>query len=35
MEKDTSELVNEMITSVRNVRRCGITGVYIGFVSYN
>lgn len=33
METDTSELVNEMITSVRNFGRCGITGVYVGFVS--
>jgi threonine dehydrogenase-like Zn-dependent dehydrogenase len=33
METDTSELVNEMITSVRNYGRCGITGVYVGYVS--
>jgi threonine dehydrogenase-like Zn-dependent dehydrogenase len=33
METDTSEIVNEMITSVRNYGRCGITGVYVGFVS--
>jgi threonine dehydrogenase-like Zn-dependent dehydrogenase len=33
METDTSEIVNEMITSVRNFGRCGITGVYVGFVS--
>lgn len=32
-ETDTSELVNEMITSVKNYGRCGITGVYAGFVS--
>ena len=32
METDTSELVNEMITSVRGFRRCGITGVYAGYV---
>lgn len=32
METDTSELVNEMITSVRGYGRCGITGVYAGFV---
>ncbi|KKA21821.1 S-(hydroxymethyl)glutathione dehydrogenase [Rasamsonia emersonii CBS 393.64] len=31
METDTSELVNEMITSVRAYGRCGITGVYAGF----
>jgi threonine dehydrogenase-like Zn-dependent dehydrogenase len=34
METDTSEIVNEMITSVRNYGRCGITGVYVGFVSF-
>lgn len=33
METDTSEIVNEMITSVRNFGRCGITGVYVGFVN--
>jgi threonine dehydrogenase-like Zn-dependent dehydrogenase len=33
METDTSEIVNEMITSVRNFGRCGITGVYVGYVS--
>ena len=32
-ETDTSELLNEMITSVRNFGRCGVTGVYVGFVS--
>jgi len=32
-ETDSSEIVNEMITSVRNFGRCGITGVYVGFVS--
>lgn len=32
-ETDTSELVNEMIESVRNFGRCGITGVYVGYVS--
>jgi len=34
METDTSEIINEMITSVRNFGRCGITGVYVGFVSF-
>ena len=34
METDTSELVNEMITSVKNFGRCGITGVYVGFVRH-
>lgn len=33
LETDTSEIVNEMITSTRNFGRCGITGVYVGFVS--
>lgn len=32
-ETDTSEIVNEMITSVKNYGRCGITGVYVGYVS--
>lgn len=32
-ETDTSEIVNEMIESVRNFGRCGITGVYVGYVS--
>lgn len=34
LETDTSETVNEMITSTRNFGRCGITGVYIGYVSF-
>ncbi|KAK8238900.1 chaperonin 10-like protein [Phyllosticta capitalensis] len=33
-ETDTSELVNEMITSVRNFGRCGITGVYVGYTNH-
>lgn len=33
-ETDTSEIVNEMITSVKSFGRCGITGVYVGFVSF-
>lgn len=32
LETDTSELVNEMITSVRAFGRCDITGVYAGYV---
>lgn len=32
METDTSELINEMITSVKPFGKCGITGVYLGFV---
>lgn len=32
METDTSELLNEMITSVKSFGRCGITGVYVGYV---
>ena len=31
-ETDTSEIVNEMITSVKSYGRCGITGVYAGYV---
>lgn len=27
METDTSEIINEMITSVRNFGRCGVTGM--------
>lgn len=34
METDTSEIVNEMITSVKSFGRCGITGVYVGFVRF-
>jgi len=34
METDTSELINEMITSVKNFGRCGITGVYVGFTNH-
>lgn len=33
-ETDTSEIINEMITSVRNYGRCGITGVYVGFTNH-
>ena len=33
LETDTSEILNEMITSVRNFGRCGVTGVYAGYVS--
>lgn len=33
LETDTSEIINEMITSVKSYGRCGITGVYVGFVS--
>ncbi|KAK0701570.1 hypothetical protein B0T26DRAFT_681701 [Lasiosphaeria miniovina] len=32
-ETDTSEILNEMVEDVRNYRRCGITGVYVGYVS--
>nr|OQO17882.1 hypothetical protein B0A51_15410 [Rachicladosporium sp. CCFEE 5018] len=34
LETDTSELVNEMIESVRNYGRCGITGVYVGYTNH-
>jgi len=33
MQTDTCEIINEMITAVRPFGRCGITGVYAGFVS--
>lgn len=33
METDTSELLNEMIKSVRSFGRVGITGIYAGYVS--
>ncbi|KAL8984680.1 MAG: hypothetical protein Q9177_004635 [Variospora cf. flavescens] len=33
-ETDTSEILNEMITSVKNYGRCGITGVYVGFTNH-
>lgn len=32
-ETDSCEIINEMITSVKSFGRCGITGVYVGFVS--
>lgn len=31
-ETDTSELLNEMVESVRNYGRCGVTGIYVGYV---
>ncbi|KAF2638465.1 S-glutathione dehydrogenase [Massarina eburnea CBS 473.64] len=34
LETDTSEIVNEMITSTRNFGSCGITGVYVGFTNH-
>jgi threonine dehydrogenase-like Zn-dependent dehydrogenase len=33
-ETDTSEILNEMIEGVRNYGRVGITGVYVGYVSF-
>jgi threonine dehydrogenase-like Zn-dependent dehydrogenase len=33
-ETDTSEIINEMITSVKNFGRCGVTGVYVGFTNH-
>jgi threonine dehydrogenase-like Zn-dependent dehydrogenase len=33
-ETDTSEILNEMIEGVRNYGRTGITGVYVGYVSF-
>ena len=32
-ETDSSEIINEMIEGVRNFGRCGVTGVYVGYVS--
>ena len=32
VETDSSEIVNEMIESVKSFGRCGITGVYAGYV---
>lgn len=34
METDTSEILNEMITSTRKYGRCGITGAYVGFTNH-
>lgn len=34
LETDTSEILNEMIMSVRKFGRCGITGVYAGFTNH-
>ncbi|KAH9883515.1 GroES-like protein [Xylariomycetidae sp. FL2044] len=33
-ETDTSEIINEMIESVRSFGRCGITGVYVGYTNH-
>lgn len=33
-ETDTSEILNEMITSVKSFGRCGVTGVYVGFTNH-
>ncbi|KAF1813967.1 GroES-like protein [Eremomyces bilateralis CBS 781.70] len=33
-ETDSSEVLNEMITSVRNYGRVGVTGVYVGFTNH-
>jgi threonine dehydrogenase-like Zn-dependent dehydrogenase len=34
METDSSEIINEMITSVKAFGRCGVTGVYAGFTNH-
>lgn len=34
LETDSSEIINEMITSVKNFGSCGITGVYVGFTNH-
>ena len=31
-ETDTSEIINEMVEGVRNYGRCGVTGIYVGYV---
>lgn len=33
-ETDSSEIINEMITSVKSFGRCGVTGVYVGFTNH-
>lgn len=35
LETDTSEILNEMIESVRGFGSVGITGVYVGYVSFD
>ena len=32
VETDTSEILNEMVESVRSYGRCGVTGIYVGYV---
>ncbi|CAK7234060.1 hypothetical protein SCUCBS95973_008806 [Sporothrix curviconia] len=34
VETDTSEILNEMIESVRNYGRVGVTGVYVGYTNH-
>lgn len=34
LETDTSEIINEMITSTKAYGRCGVTGVYVGFTNH-
>ncbi|TVY17555.1 Zinc-type alcohol dehydrogenase-like protein [Lachnellula arida] len=34
LETDSSEIVNEMISSVKSFGRCGITGVYVGYTNH-
>jgi len=33
-ETDTSEILNEMVESVRNYGRAGVTGVYVGYTNH-
>lgn len=33
-ETDTSEIINEMIMSVKSFGRCGVTGVYVGYTNH-
>lgn len=34
LQTDTCEIINEMITSVKNFGRCGISGIYVGFTNH-
>jgi threonine dehydrogenase-like Zn-dependent dehydrogenase len=34
LETDTSEIINEMIESVKSFGRCGVTGVYVGYTNH-
>ena len=34
LETDTSEILNEMITSCKSFGRCGVIGIYVGFTNH-